>query len=290
LNRRVRIGIIIAAIGIVLVILGVVFLSRFVTQSLTPLPPPTPIPITNKVLITTHDLAAGTLLRAEDLSVLEVPIGIAPRDAMDDIDNAIGKFTKVALISGEMVLEHHLADPTNVSHDQAFLIADNQVMMAFPATDLLSTLKILQPGDAVDILVSIPQSVQPQEPGLGEQTLAGEEEVGEETRLFTFDSMQAVNIQAVVIDIIEENEGRTSTSGAVNTSPSAVPTPSPSEYNIKDYLLALSPQDALILKHLRDAGGNFDLVLRSPTSNQLFDISPVFSEYVIEKYNLEIEK
>jgi pilus assembly protein CpaB len=185
-------------------------------------------------------------------------------------------------------LEHHLADPTNVSHDQAFLIADNQVLMAIPATDLMSTLKILQPGDAVDILVSMQQTVQPQEPGLEDQTRTGEEEVAQETRLFTFDSMQAVKIQAIVVDIIEENRARASTPAGEGSS--AAPTPSPSEYNIQAYLLALSPQDALILKHLRDAGGNFDLVLRSPTSNQLFDISPVFSEYIIEKYKLEVEK
>jgi hypothetical protein len=52
--------------------------------------------------------------------------------------------------------------------------------------------------------------------------------------------------------------------------------------------LALSPQDALVLKHLKDMNATFDVVLRSPTSTQQFDLTPVTQEYIIELYGLEI--
>ena len=55
-------------------------------------------------------------------------------------------------------------------------------------------------------------------------------------------------------------------------------------------LLALDPQDALVLKHLKDTGAIFDLVLRSPTSNLLFDLEPVTDEYLIDLYGLEGEQ
>ena len=55
---------------------------------------------------------------------------------------------------------------------------------------------------------------------------------------------------------------------------------------IKAYLLAMDPQDALVLKHFKDSGANFDIVLRSPTSNQLFDQAPVTSKYLIDRYQL----
>jgi hypothetical protein len=54
-----------------------------------------------------------------------------------------------------MVMDHNLADPSNVNGDLGFVIGDNQVLMAFPATDLISTLGVLQRGDLVDILASI---------------------------------------------------------------------------------------------------------------------------------------
>jgi hypothetical protein len=40
---------------------------------------------------------------------------------------------------------------------------------------------------------------------------------------------------------------------------------------------------------MRDAG-HFDIVLRSPTSNELFDVSPVTVEYLMQRYELQIPK
>jgi pilus assembly protein CpaB len=55
-------------------------------------------------------------------------------------------------------------------------------------------------------------------------------------------------------------------------------------------LLALNPQDALLLKHLVDTGATFDIVLRSPNSTQLFELEPIISEYLIDKYQLDIKQ
>ncbi len=52
-------------------------------------------------------------------------------------------------------------------------------------------------------------------------------------------------------------------------------------------MLALAPQDALVLKHLKDTGAIFDLVLRAPTSTELFDTVPVTSEYLIERFQIQ---
>jgi pilus assembly protein CpaB len=57
---------------------------------------------------------------------------------------------------------------------------------------------------------------------------------------------------------------------------------------INSYLLALSPQDALVLKHLNDTGATFDFVIRAPTSTTQFDLTPVTAEYIVELYGLEI--
>ena len=55
-------------------------------------------------------------------------------------------------------------------------------------------------------------------------------------------------------------------------------------------LLALDPQDALVLKHLKDSGAIVDIVLRSPTSRQLFELEPVMPEYLVDRYKLEFER
>ena len=55
-------------------------------------------------------------------------------------------------------------------------------------------------------------------------------------------------------------------------------------------MLIVNPQDALLLKHFVDTSAKFDFVLRAPTSDQLFDLQPVISENLIDRYQLEIPR
>jgi hypothetical protein len=45
-----------------------------------------------------------------------------------------------------------------------------------------------------------------------------------------------------------------------------------------------------VLKHLKDIGAQFDFVLRSPTSTEIFDLTPINSDYLMDRYELEIPK
>lgn len=282
MNRRVLIGIVIAIVGVGLIGLGILAINRVLRQSLTAPVQPTPvIEATTDIIVTTRDLAIGSVINRDDIQLMPVPVSLAPRDALLTIESALGKIVVVHLIQGEMVLQHNLADPTNVSHDIGYIIEDNQVLMAFPSTDLMSSLNVLQRGDNVDIFASITVEVSPTNtaPGVGTTT-----EQQPEQRMFTIDAFQRVQISAIVADVITQSGSSASVPGQ------AQPTPAPSNIKIKAYLLALDAQDALVLKNLRDAGAIFDIVLRSPTSNELFDVSPVTEEYLLQRYNLQIPR
>lgn len=289
-------GILIAIAGLVIAAIGFFAIQQIIDQALAPPPLPTPLtPMTQKVVAASRDLAIGTLLEADDLRMVDVPVELLPRDAINDQAGAIGQITKVALVNGELVLGHHLADPTNISHDLAFVIENSQVLMAFPAEDLMSDLNVLQRGDRVDILVSIEKPVNLTELDStlqGDEVILEKEETEEETtRLFTFDALQAIEISAVVADIKYENEEQgTFIGGDTNEITEPLPTPQPSEITVKAYLLAVSPQDALILKHLKDLGGIFDIVLRAAGPPIYFELEPVIDEYIVEKYDLEVIK
>jgi hypothetical protein len=41
---------------------------------------------------------------------------------------------------------------------------------------------------------------------------------------------------------------------------------------------------------MRDTGAIFDIVLRSPTSSELFDVSPVTEEYLLQRYELQLPR
>jgi hypothetical protein len=96
-------------------------------------------------------------------------------------------------------------------------------------------------------------------------------------------------VTALVLEVINEEDNNGQANSPLNLEGEAQTeeTPKP-ETRIRAYLLALPPQEALILKHLKDTGAIFDIVLRSPTSRAQFDLTPVTAEYIIELYGLEI--
>lgn len=280
MNRRVLIGILIAIVGIALIGLGILAINRVLTQSFAPPPQPTPeIQATTEIVVTTHDMAVGTVINREDVELASVPVTLAPRDALQTIEAALGKIITAHMIQGEMVLQHHLADPTNVSHDIGYVIADNQVLMAFPATDLMSGLGVLQRGDNVDIFATMTVEITP----TNTTVTAGTQQQQTKPHLFTFDAFQRIQISAIVVDVI--NQSNTAT-----TQGQPQPTPNPADIKVKAYLLALNAQDALVLKNMRDNNAEFDIVLRSPTSTELFDVSPVTEEYLIQRFKLTLPR
>jgi pilus assembly protein CpaB len=283
LNRRVIIGVIIAVVGVGLIALGILAINRILRQSLAPPVQATPVvESTTEIIITTRDLAVGNVINREDIQTATVPVSLVPRDALLTIEDALGKMTIVHLIQGEMVLLHHLADPTNVSHDIGYIIGEDEVLMAFPAQDLMSGLGVLQRGDMIDIFASMTVEVSPTTIAPAPGTTDQQQEAI--TRLFTFDAFQRVQLTAIVVQVVTDPETTTTIQGA------AQPTPGPADGPVRAYLLAMKAQDALVLKHMRDTGAIFDFVLRSPTSNELFDVDPVTVEYLLQRFELKIPR
>jgi Flp pilus assembly protein CpaB len=280
LNRRVLIGIVIAVVGVVLIGLGILAINTVLRQSFAPPAQPTPVvEATQDIVITTQDLAEGAVLNREDVQIATVPISLVPRDALQTIEAALGKIVTVHLVQGEMVLQHHLADPTNVSHDVGYIIADDEVLMAFPASDLMSGLGVLQRGDNVDIFATMTVEVSP----TNTTAIGTTANQPTEPKTFTFDAFQRIQVTAMVVDVVTQSESN-------NTPGQPQPTPNPADVRVRAYLLALKAQDALVLKNMKDAGMNFDIVLRSPTSNQLFEVSPVTEEYLVQRFKLQLPR
>lgn len=277
--------------GIAFIALGAFVAWRLFQNVLTPPLPPTPQPVlTEKVLVTTRGIPLGAVLVPADLKVVEIPVELVPLNRVSNRNDVVGKVVTIPMVAGEMVLPHHLVDPSNVvDRTLAFSLEDDQVLMAFPVVDLMSRLNILKKGDLVDVFVSRQHAAQP-------GVLAADEE--EKTQLYTYIAMQRITITAIVMDVIEQRQPaptpQVEPEAVLTPGPQPTPTPQPPpvphrlESNPIALMLALDPQDALILKHLKDSGAIFDIVLRSPTSTELFDTVPVTSGYLVERYLLQI--
>jgi len=51
-------------------------------------------------------------------------------------------------------------------------------------------------------------------------------------------------------------------------------------------ILIVDPQEAVIIKYLKDSGGVIDFALRAPTSERLFDTEPVTINYLARRYGI----
>jgi pilus assembly protein CpaB len=289
LNPRVRTGLIIAIVGFFLIVLGIFAAIRFLNINLaanTAQTPPTPAAATKTlVALAANDVTAGTVLTAKDVTLAEVPIELAPRDTITNVDNAIGKISKTDLFQGEMILDHNLANPTGNAYDIAYVLDDKHVLMALPATDLMSRESLIKRGDIVDILVSYQTTL-----NTPSQTTATTGTNGATTgnttnpgaQQVTFTAFQRLDITAIVVDIVQSSNTNPTGAAQQNASPRRDQTV------VQAYLIALDPQNALVLKYLKDQGAIFDFVLRAPTSSGQFQLTPVTSQFIKELYGLDL--
>jgi pilus assembly protein CpaB len=282
LNARVR-GIIFAILGLMLIGTGAFAVIQLMGRgSFTGGDQATPTPIVlTDVMMVTHDVYVGQQLQEADVVAVGLPADQVPLAAVLIPEDVIGKFIKVDLVPGEIIWPHNLADPTNVNHDMSFILGDNHVLMAFPATDLISREAVIMRGDIVDILATLPfEEIYRVENNDAEAVDDTETITETTTGLITFDALQRANVTAMVVDIITAEEAQATTEEEGD--------PSRDEIVIRAYLLALEPQNALMLKHLKDTGAIFDLVMRAPASTTIFELTPVTQEYLTEYYGLDI--
>jgi pilus assembly protein CpaB len=225
------------------------------------------------VVVAAQAIEVRSLLTTEDLEAREVPVDAAPKGAVRDVEDAVGMITLVDLYPGEVILVQRLVDPNvaSASGRLALVVAEEEVLMAFPAQDLMSQVGVLKPGDHVDLLFSLDL---PTNRGILSLLASSEEEGqgvvggggGEGEEQFTFNLLQNLTIAALV-------RGGTATGGTDSGAPRAI-------------LLTVSPQDALVLKYVKDAGGILDIVLRAPGAEQPFDVEPVDVDYILNRYQI----
>jgi pilus assembly protein CpaB len=208
------------------------------------------------VVVAARRIGVRSLLTAEDLELKDVPVDVVPETALRKIEDGVGKITMVELYPGEIILEQQVVAPDLVAANgrTAVLINDDQVLMAYPPSDLMSHINVMKAGDHVDLLFTMNLPADALTAG-GRPGPVAMERGSEPT---TFAVLQNVVIAQIVS--AGEDEG-----------PAAL-------------LLTLDPQDALVLKYVKDAGANLDIVVRAPGVEGEFDMFPVDLDYLINRY------
>jgi len=206
-----------------------------------------------KVVVAARDISLHTVITDADLALREEPADVVPDGALTAQEDAVGKLSTVNIARGEIVLPGKLIAPDYVGPQTALVMDPKQVVIAFPATDLLSSVDVVRPGDRVEILFS--------------HDFGKDPSLKKSTGMNTLTILQNVRVAGIIYDSKDPKTG--------------------SHGPAKAILLAVDPQDALVLKYLRDSGASQDLALRSPAATGEFNVSPVNGEYMLQRYKIQ---
>ena len=249
--------------GVVAAFAGLVAMFALRTAVSTVQVSPVEAPLTRPVVVAAHLLTRRSILSETDLEIRELPEDSIRSGAVVKIEDAVGRITLTELNEGEIIVTQNLLDitaegaPEEAEVSVAEALNEDEVAVALPATDLMSRFGVVQAGDKVDVLFSV--------------TVMGktlEEEVPR-GGLVALTTVQDLEILQIVADKPAAEQGEEGQQ--------------PGERLI---VLITDPQEAVILKYLKDSGGVIDFALRAPTSEQLFETEPVTINYLARRYGI----
>lgn len=311
--RRGGLLVILGLLLMIVAVAGFLLLSRASSPAQPPAQPEVP---QKQVLVALQDIPRGTII-GQDM----VGMQSYPADSLQDVeadlilspDLAVGKIARTDIARRQPLLAGMLLEPTKGrigGSDAALLLPEGSVAMAFRVDQLSSIAYALQPGDHVDVLISLRlvdldpdfQSKLPNhmivtkpdgsteemtfgraENGPSGQVLAVPSE-GQRSRLVTQLTLQNLLVLGVGNWPDEEAEPvPTPTPGG--RQPNEVPT-TPGLPNV--ITLALSQQDALVLKYAQEAGASITLVLRRNGDEGQVTTTSVTLQYLIDRFGIEL--
>lgn len=178
MQGRTRILILILLIIVIVAVVAVVLLSgngnggttgngedtpvaaqRTQPPTATDLPTPTPTEALPEIVVAIQSIPRGAIIRPEMVALREWPPNALPFNAITDLEDVIGKHARTDLYIENPILTSmvvpDLADLAEVGSDIAAIIPQGRVAVAVPMDRLTSVAYAIQPGDHVDVIVSM---------------------------------------------------------------------------------------------------------------------------------------
>lgn len=211
---------------------------------------------TVSVIVSDVAIAPYVAINTGMVKLLEVPAAMAPNEYVANIEDVIGKISLAPITLGEILVTPRLLDPTDPNTPVLYTMKQDEVLVTVPMLALTGQLGLLSVGQHIDIAYT------------GE--FAAKDDTGEvvsDSAPTTFLSLQNLEIKGLL--------SRSITKEGISPTPDAI-------------LLAVAPQEAMILKYLIDAGAPMDILLRAPGNNSLLAVTPVDEQFLIDYFQLDV--
>ncbi|MEM9953815.1 MAG: RcpC/CpaB family pilus assembly protein [Chloroflexota bacterium] len=111
------------------------------------------------VVIAVQNIPRGTLVTPDRVEVVLYPIDAIPGDTFQEVDFVVNKIAATDIFINELLLSRKLVDGFDslgsVGSDAAAILRPETVAVAVPIDRITSVAYALQPGDRVDVIVSM---------------------------------------------------------------------------------------------------------------------------------------
>lgn len=196
--------------------------------------------------VAARPLTPGTTLTAADVQLKEFPVDLVPQAAITDTVILENQVLAESVGAGETFSSPQLAGASAARVSSQ--LPAGQVLYAFPVADLLNQVGVVEPGDRLDLLITLP---------------IANADATSATQVTAF-TVQNILVFDVVRPIVDEEEQAAAVA----------------------LLLSLTPADAALVKHVRDSEASIDFVLRSVLDSEPFEVAPLDREALIARYGL----
>ncbi len=106
---------------------------------------------TRSVVVAARDIAAGTKLKPEDLTIQEFPYRTVPQDYPDKTDLVVGRIIKYPVLTNEVIAPEKLVK-VGAAGGLAGLIPKGQRAITIMVDEITGVGGFISPGDTVDVL------------------------------------------------------------------------------------------------------------------------------------------
>lgn len=226
---------------------------------------------TAKVIVVLAPIPERAVIPATSVGLVDVPKSVVPPSALTRIEDAIGKVTLSQMYPGDWVLSNRIAD-TKGESGSSFTIDSGEVIVTFPASDIITAAGAVKTGDYVDVLVTI-DTTKERDASAGPGAPAGSQgpvSPGGTTQM-TMQNLRVLN---------NVGGGLARSAGAADQEP-------PPKTEPTHVLFAVSRENALILKQLRDyPGAKLELALRAAGDNRVYSTEAVNMRGLIDRFRI----
>jgi len=277
-------------------------------------------PAGQEIVVAAQDIPRGTTIASDTVRLASWPDESVPEGHLIDIEEALDRMARVDIVLGMPILEGMLTDEVSdlaaIGSDVALQIPSGMVAYALPVKRYSSVAWAIQPGDYVDVIISLlvveldeefqttlPNSascVQPPEGEGCQSGVMGRLEVlpngwvvnlmpteNQRPRLVTQLTVQNAMVLRVgdwpgAKEMKPDEEQLTE-----DVEGAPAPTPVPRE-PIQPLTLVVTPQDAMVLKYAEEIGASIDLVLRSAADTGPITTDSITLQYLFDRFNIEL--